>query len=59
MVMKILTLLFFFEIKESKITRGHTFTLVNKQSRLDFGKSRLSTAILFLKNVLYVIHIVT
>ena len=25
----------FFEIKESKITRGHNFTLVNKQSRLD------------------------
>ena len=26
---------FVFEIKESKITRGHNFTLVNKQSRLD------------------------
>ena len=26
---------FFFEIKESKITRGHNFTLVKKQSRLD------------------------
>ena len=25
----------FFEIKESKITRGHNFTLVKKQSRLD------------------------
>ena len=24
----------FFEIKESKITRGHNFTLVKKQSRL-------------------------
>ena len=35
MVMKILILIFFFEIKESKITRGHNFTLVKKQSRLD------------------------
>ena len=26
---------FFFEIKESKITRGHNFTLMKKQSRLD------------------------
>ena len=34
MVMKILILTFFFEIKESKITRGHNFTLVKKQSRL-------------------------
>ncbi len=25
----------FFEIKQSKITRGHNFTLVKKQSRLD------------------------
>ena len=25
----------FFEIKESKITRGHNFTLVKKQSSLD------------------------
>ena len=25
----------FFEIKESKITRGHNFTLVKKQGRLD------------------------
>ena len=32
MVMKILTIIFFFEIKESKITRGHNFTLVKKQS---------------------------
>ena len=34
MVMKILILIFF-EIKESKITRGHNFTLVKKQSRLE------------------------
>ena len=36
--MKILILIFFFEIKESKITRGHNFTLVKKQSRLDVRK---------------------
>ncbi len=35
MVMKILILIFFFEIKESKITRGHNYTLVKKQSSLD------------------------
>ena len=38
MVMKILILIFFLEIKESKITRGHNFTLVKKQSRLDVRK---------------------
>ena len=27
-----------FEIKKSKITRGHNFTLVKKQSRLDVRK---------------------
>ena len=37
MVMKILILIFF-EIKESKITRGHNYTLVKKQSRLDARK---------------------
>ena len=31
-----------FEIKESKITRGHKFTLVKKQSRLDFRKFSFS-----------------
>ena len=30
--------LFFNEIKESKITRGHNFTLVKKQSKLDVRK---------------------
>ena len=36
MVMKILLILiFFFEIKESKITKRHNYTLVKKQSRLD------------------------
>ena len=32
----------FFEIKESKITRGHNFTLVLKQSRLDVRKFTFS-----------------
>ena len=32
----------FFEIKESKITRGHKFTLVKKQSRLDVRKFSFS-----------------
>ena len=32
----------FFEIKESKKTRGHNFTLVKKQSRLDVRKFSFS-----------------
>ena len=40
--MKILILTFFFEIKESKITRGYNFTLVKKQSRLDVRKFSFS-----------------
>ena len=32
----------FFEIKERKITRGHNFTLVKKQSRLDVRKFSFS-----------------
>ena len=32
----------FFEIKEGKITRGHNFTLVKKQSRLDVRKFSFS-----------------
>ena len=32
----------FFEIKESKIARGHNFTLVKKQSRLDVRKFSFS-----------------
>ena len=40
--MKILILIFFFEIKESKITRGHNYTLVKKQSRLDVRKYSFS-----------------
>ena len=42
MVMKILILIYFFEIKESKITRGHNCTLVKKQSRLDVRKYSFS-----------------
>ena len=38
MVMKILIIIFFLEIKQSKITRGHNFTLVKKQSILDVRK---------------------
>ena len=34
--------IFFFEIKESKITRGHNFKLVKKQSRLDVRKYSFS-----------------
>ena len=42
MVMKILIIIIFFEIKESEITRGHNYTLVKKQSRLDVGKYSFS-----------------
>ena len=42
MVMKILILIFFFEIRESKITRGHNFTLVKKQSSLVVRKFSVS-----------------
>ena len=40
--MKILIQIFFFEIKESNITRGHDYTLVKKQSRLDVRKYSFS-----------------
>ena len=40
--MKILILIFFSKIKKSKITRGHNFTLVKKQSRLDVRKFSFS-----------------
>ena len=42
MVMKLLILIFFFEIKESQITRGHNFTLAKKQSILDIRKFSFS-----------------
>ena len=35
-------MVFFFEIKESKITRGHNYKLVKKQSRLDVRKYSFS-----------------
>ena len=47
MVMKILIPIFFFEIKESKISRGHNYTLVKKQSiRLDVRKFSFSQRII-------------
>ena len=42
MVMKLLIIIFFFEIKESKITRGHDYTLVKKRGRLDVRKYSFS-----------------
>ena len=41
-----------FEIKQSKITRGHNFTLVKKQSRLDFRKFSFSQKTINLWNTL-------
>ena len=40
--MKILILIFCFEIRQSKITRGHNFTLVKKESKLDVRKFSFS-----------------
>ena len=34
--------IFFFKIRQSKITRGHNFKLVKKQSRLDVRKFSFS-----------------
>ena len=42
MVMKILNLIFFLDIKERKITRGHNYTLVKEHSRLDVRKYSFS-----------------
>ena len=42
MVMKMLILTFIKDILESKVTRGHNFTLVKKQSRLDVRKFSFS-----------------
>ncbi len=42
MIMKIFIIIFVFEIKQSKITRGHKFTLVKKQSRLDVRRFSFS-----------------
>ena len=52
MVMKILILLLFFEIKENKLTRGHNFTLVKKQSRLDVRKFSFSQRTINVSNKL-------
>ena len=40
--MKILIIIFFLKIKESKISRRHNYTLVKKQSRLDVRKYTFS-----------------
>ena len=42
MVMQIFTQIYFFNIKTGKITRGHDFTLVKRQSRLDFRNNSFS-----------------
>ena len=42
MVMKILNLIFFLKFNERKITRGHNYKLVKKQSRLDVRKYSFS-----------------
>ena len=52
MVMKILILIFFLEINQTKITRGHNFTLVKKQSRLDVRKFSFSQRIINVWNKL-------
>ena len=43
---------FFFEIKEGKITRGHNYTLVKKQSRLDVRKYSFSQRTINVRNKL-------
>ena len=50
--MKILILIFFFEVKESKITRGDNYTLVKKRSRLDVRKYSFSQMTINLWNTL-------
>ena len=58
MVMKILIVIFFFEIKEFKNTRGHNFTLVKKQSRPDVRKFSFSqrTINVWNKSSTYCVH---
>ena len=46
-------LILFFEIKESKITRGHNFTLVNKKGRLDVRKFSFSQRTINVSNKLF------
>ena len=50
--MKILIPIFFCEIKESKITRGHNFTLVKKQIRLDVRNFSFSQRTIYVWNKL-------
>ena len=50
--MKILILIFFFEIKENKVTRGHNNTLVKKQSRSDVRKYSFSQRTIYVWNKL-------
>ena len=52
MVVKILILIFCFKIKESNITRGHNFTLVKNQSRLDVRKFSFSQRTINVWNIL-------
>ena len=52
MVMKIMIIIFVYKIKESKITRGHNYTLVKKQSRLDVRKYSFSQRTINLWNTL-------
>ena len=40
--MKILILIFFLKLRKEKLTRGHNYTLVKKQSRLDVRKYSFS-----------------
>ena len=42
----IVLIFFFHEIRESKITRGHNYTLVKKQSRLDVRQFSFSQRII-------------
>ena len=58
MVLKILILIFVFQIKKSKITRGHNFKLVKKQSRLDVRKYSFSQMTINVWNTLstYCVH---
>ena len=50
-IMGVLILIFFFlEIKESKITRGHNYTLVKNQSRLDVIKYSFSQRTINVRN---------
>ena len=55
--MKILCILFVFEIKESEIPRWYNVTLVKKQSRLDVRKFSFSQRTLNVRNNMLVVLI--